>query len=53
MMRGLIQGALVVTTLQAQDVRETCTDLDFAFSVEEDLAATDVVVSHTLVMHLV
>lgn len=51
-MRALVQCALVVT-FHSENVREAWADLYFPFSVKEDLAAADIVVSHPLVMHVV
>lgn len=51
-MRALIESALILG-FDPEDMREARADLDFAFPVEQDLAATYIIVSHSLLVHVI
>ena len=51
-MRALIECALIFP-FEPEYVREARADLDLALSIEKDLAAADIIMSHALLMHVI
>ena len=48
----LVQSAIIVA-LHLEYVLESSSDLDLSFSVKQDLTAANIIVSESLIMHVI